>query len=269
MKNMMPLKKFLVLGLLQTLSLQAAAAPSKISQELRDAARMVETDQDAKAEKLLNEIIAKASGEEKYEAYSIFARMKFQEKKFRDAIFVYKMIPSTSKFWVESVEERAWADLNLGDFEQAMSLYHTLSAEALSEVVGPEAFLIGAISSLRICDYKSAFDDIKLFKTRFKPRIQKLNKTIASESDSTKGKNAELDLASIQSVIKKMHIIEIEAIQRMGLKRTAGSEYIKQASTSDDILTFPKESEEWLDEARFDVRNKHCQVPAKKTGELK
>jgi hypothetical protein len=269
MKNMMPLKKFLVLGLIQALSLQAAAAPSKISQDLKVAAHLVEVDQDAQAEKLLNIIIAKATGEEKYEAYSIFARMKFQEKKFRDAIFVYKMIPSTSKFWVESVEERAWADLNLGDFEQAMSLYHTLSAEALASVVGPEAFLVGAISSLRICDYKSVFDDIKLFKTRFKPRIQNLNKTIASENNSAKRKNAELDLASIQSVIKKMHIVEIEAIQRMGLKRTASTEYIKQASLSDDTLTFPKESEEWLDEARFDLKNKHCQVPVQKTGAIK
>ncbi len=135
MKNMMSFKKMLILGALQTFAVQGFAAPSKISQDLKSAARLVEQNQDAKAEKLLNQIIDKASGEDKNQAFSTFARMKFQEKKFREAIFVYKMIPSTSKYWVESVEERAWSVLNLGDFEQALSLDHTFSSETLSESV--------------------------------------------------------------------------------------------------------------------------------------
>ncbi len=238
----------ITLGISQTLTQSAVAS---MSSDLKTAADLVEKSQDAQGEKLLNQIIAKANGEDKNQAILIFGRMKFQEKKFNEAIVVYKQIPSTSKFWVEALEERAWAALHIGDFERALSLYNTLSSQALSENVGPEAFLIGAIADLRICNYKGIFDDLKLFKERFRPRIQNLNKNIASNSSKQ-------SLQEIQAVIKKMHIIEIEAIQRMGLKRQAGGDFSKVAERSEDTIRFPKESEEWLDEAKFDVAAKHC-----------
>ncbi len=245
----------------------AATSFASTASDLKTAASLVEKSQDAQAEKLLNQIIAKSTGEDKNQAILIFGRMKFQEKKFNESIVVYKQIPSTSKYWVTATEERAWAELNLTDFEKALSLYNTLTSQSLSEVVGPEAYLIGAIADLRICNYKGIFDDIKLFKERFRPRIQDLHKVPAP-------KFASQDLGDIQNVIKKMHIIEIEAIQRMGLKRSAGGDFSQAQARSGDTLTFPKESEEWLDESKFDVSAKHCiaqapKVTASKAGDKK
>ncbi len=246
-------------GLMQSLAEHAAASTSS---DIKSAASLVENSKNSEAEKLLKQIIKKANGENKYEAILIFARMKFQEKKFNEAIVVYKQIPSTSKFWIESLEERAWAELHIGDFEEAIALYNTMSAEVLSEVVGAEAYLIGAIAELRICNYKGVFDDLKLFKERFKPRIQGLSQGAASKKKSA-------ELADIQKVIKKMHIIEIEAIQRMGLKRVAGEKFSKKTASSRDTISFPKESEEWLDEAKFEVSAKSCALSTPKISALK
>ncbi len=240
----------------------SATSFASTSSDIKLASALVEKSQDAQAEKLLNKIIASSKGEDKNEAILIFGRMKFQEKKFNQAITVYKQVPSISKFWVEATEERAWAELNLTHFEKALSLYNTLTSQSLGDVVGPEAYLIGAIADLRICNYKEIFDDIKLFKERFRPRIQTLTKVPAPLY-------ANQDLGNIQSVIKKMHIIEIEAIQRMGLKRNAGGDYSKMAVKSSDTITFPKESEEWLDESKFDVSAKHCMVISPKVSALK
>lgn len=260
------MKKRMKIGLL-TMTLSLVQVLSTLSfastfSDLKIASSLVEKSQDVQAEKLLNQIVAKSKGEDKNEAILIFGRMKFQEKRFNQAILVYKQIPSTSKFWVEATEERAWAELNLTDFEKAISLYNTLTSQSLSEVVGPETYLIGAIADLRICNYKGIFDDIKLFKERFRTRIQLLNKVPAPRF-------ANEDLGEIQNVIKKMHIIEIEAIQRMGLKRNAGGDFSKLAVRSSDTITFPKESEEWLDESKFDVSAKHCVANPPKLSALK
>lgn len=259
--------KFLILATFACLiQFVAPKAQTSTMADLKRAANLVEESRDSEAEMLLNKILIKASSENRNQALMTLARLKFQEKKFTESIKLYKQISASSKFWAESIEERAWAELQNENFEAALSLYHTLSTQALSDVVGPEAFLIGAIADLRICNYKGSFDDIKLFKERFKSRIQSLKEAAKNPKQS---KNANLDLADIQSVIKKMHIIEIEAVQRMGLKRSAGGEFSKQAETSRDTIRFPKESEEWLDEAKFDVSAKRCNFKTTKISSLK
>ena len=56
---------------------------------------------------------------------------------------------------------------------------------------------------------------------------------------------------------------------RIGMRRAAGGEFSKQAETSGDTISFPKESEEWLDEAKFDVSAKRCNFKTTKIGSLK
>lgn len=242
------------------------------------------------------------------------ARQFYKDKKFEKAITLYKKIPSTYVFWVDSLEERAWAHMQLGQFESALSLYHTLSAEALSSQVGPETHLVGAISSLRICDYKSVFEEVKLFRDRFKERVSVLNKLndlgtseyVEKAFERIKNKDKALafapiekflprytaidqilrdkvfkadlqsaqkriqtlaasDIKEIAEVTKKMRIIEIEAIQRMGLNRKAEGDRVQLSKVDSDYLVFPKENEEWLDETRYQVAARHCAQTSSQT----
>ncbi len=243
------------------------------------------------------------------------ARVKYQGGNLSDAIELYGQISSKSDFWLQSLEEKAWAYLKQNKFEKALSLYHTLSAPAFSAQVGPEAYLIGAYSSLRICDYKSVFEIFTSYKAKYKdlaPELQKLSKNPSSPaveralqvialsskkdkklnwadlgSDVTRlpqfiNRDKEIsedmkagnkyqalnrvmtlvsnDLKDISQITRKLHIVEIEAIQRMSLKdhKEAVTTHVSEQQTNNDI-SFPKEEETWLDEVtHYQVRAEGC-----------
>ena len=48
-------------------------------------------------------------GEDKIEIQ--LARVLFQKNKLNEAIDSYSMIPKSSEFWLDAIEERAWAHL--------------------------------------------------------------------------------------------------------------------------------------------------------------
>ena len=109
------------------------------------------------------------------------ARLVYQDGDMKKAIELYQQIPSASDYWLESLEEKAWAYLRIGEHGNALASLNTLKAPLFEPLVGPEPYFLAGLIHLRVCDYPKIFDSIKEFKEKFRPRL------IAIQELSNKG----------------------------------------------------------------------------------
>lgn len=121
------------------------------------------------------------------------ARILFQRGKLQDSIDSYSKIPKSSEFWLDAIEERAWAYLRMNNYDKARSDITTLLAPTFKDYASAEVYVLAAITNLKICDYPQILKDSKLFKDRHISRIQEL------ESLAKNGSNTH-----IQQILEKM-----------------------------------------------------------------
>lgn len=123
-------------------------------------------------------------GEDKIEMQ--LARVLYQRDRLNEAIDSYSLIPKSSEFWLDAIEERAWAHLRLGNYDKARSDITTLLASTFKDYANAEAYVLAAITNLRICDYPQILKDSKKFKEWHLTRIREM------ESLADKGVNSEI-----------------------------------------------------------------------------
>lgn len=108
------------------------------------------------------------------------ARVLYQKADVKGSIEHYLNVPKSSEFWIEALEERAWAHLRLNEHDEAVSDITTLLSEPFAPITGPETYFLSELSSLKVCDYPKILRTSNLFKKRHKERlteIQTLAKT--------------------------------------------------------------------------------------------
>jgi len=108
------------------------------------------------------------------------ARVLYQKGDVNGAMEHYMNIPKSSEFWIESLEERAWAHLRKNENDQAVSDITTLLSEPFAPIAGPETYFLSELTSLKVCDYPRVLKTSRIFKQRHKERlgqIQALAKT--------------------------------------------------------------------------------------------
>lgn len=113
------------------------------------------------------------------------ARLYYQINQLEKSIQHYNMITKASDYWIESVEERAWAYFRKGDYDHVQSDMKTIMNPIFANQVGPEPFFLDGFAKLKVCDYVGIFKTIKDFKSMFKDRItvmDSLAKTGSNES---------------------------------------------------------------------------------------
>lgn len=102
------------------------------------------------------------------------ARTLYAKNQLTEAISVYKTIPVASDFWLDSIEERAWAYVRQGQFEEALGDLQSITSAVWSTQVGPETYMLSTFVSLKICAFKDVIKKIDLFKKRMLPRVEAL-----------------------------------------------------------------------------------------------
>ena len=237
------------------------------------------------------------------------ARLLYQNEAFEKAISYYKKIPRTSDYWLESLEERAWAYAKRGQYDEAKSDLQTLMAPLFAPHLGPEPYLLNSFVELKTCNYKGVFEGLKTFKDRYQkrsealkaltqnpktpetlkflerlksepltqtklgadaqklPRLahrdQSLKEAISSGSPSAAYEKikllAQADLDEVSKVLKKMHVIEVEAIQRMHTAQPVEGGDLKDHEAGSNQIKFPYSGEVWLDELdHYKVSSDNC-----------
>lgn len=111
------------------------------------------------------------------------ARHAYEKNDLDKAISLYNQVPKSSDYWVDAQEEKAWAFTRKQDYNNAIGTLKSILNPVFAPYAGPEAYVLSAFIDLKICDYKSAFDKIKLFKEQMLPRVDALE-SITSNPNS-------------------------------------------------------------------------------------
>jgi len=124
---------------------------------------------------LLNELKNRNSNLFKSDEMSLrIGRIYYQMHLWKKSLLAYKKVPTSSDLWITSVEERTWAKLRAGLYNQALADVVTLQSPIFSRVVSPEAYFVSAYAKHAVCDYKSVFKVSERFKKNSRHRIEHL-----------------------------------------------------------------------------------------------
>ncbi|MCB0349301.1 MAG: hypothetical protein KDD37_10735, partial [Bdellovibrionales bacterium] len=138
------------------------------------------------------------------------ARKLYAKNKIEESIKEYNKVPKISEFWIEATEEKAWAYVRLGKYDQALSQLKSIINPVFIPFVGPEAIMLATFIDLKTCNYKGVFDKIKLYKNEMLPRVEALESIIKDpKSDfvlswSKKIKDSELLASDLGKDITKL-----------------------------------------------------------------
>jgi tetratricopeptide (TPR) repeat protein len=256
------------------------------------------------------------------------ARILFEKKNYEKALALYDQIPQSSDYWVEALEERAWAHVHLKEHDQALANLKTLFAPPVKFEIGAEPYLLSTLIQLRLCNYNELFKVMKRFKDDIRPRheaLQALAKTGESEasvkmigrsieagqmSRATAGVDlpnlprlfyrdakmqdafkamlkpgasdrfanivtsrmkslAQRDVKETETILRKMHLIEVEAVSRIYSEQNLADAKKTSAPIHRDAntLVFPDDDKDvWLDELdSYQVNAKGCPAATDKT----
>lgn len=138
------------------------------------------------------------------------ARSFYEKGKLDKAIELYSKIKPDSDFWLESIEERAWAHTRKGDFEKALADLHSITSPVLTPQVGPETYMLSSFVSLKICAYKDVTKKIAMFKKVMLPRVSSMEAILDDSTSETywdilkETKNKKLGLIQLGKQADKM-----------------------------------------------------------------
>lgn len=106
------------------------------------------------------------------------ARELYEKGKLNAATEIYSKISPSSDFWLEALEERAWAHIRQGKHEEALADLQSITSPVWAPQVGPETYMLSTFVSLKICAYKDVLKKIEIFKKRMLPRVDALQSMI-------------------------------------------------------------------------------------------
>tara|TARA_B110001454_G_scaffold219204_1_gene252211 strand:+ start:28653 stop:29492 length:840 start_codon:yes stop_codon:yes gene_type:complete len=112
------------------------------------------------------------------------ARALYEKGKLDAAVEIYSKIQPSSDFWLEALEERAWAHTRQGKFEESLADLQSITSPVWAPQVGPETYMLSTFVSLKICAYKDVTKKIEIFKKRMLPRVEALQSMIDQPSMS-------------------------------------------------------------------------------------
>jgi len=99
-------------------------------------------------------------------AFMNLARIHYEARQNRAAIYYYGKVPRGGDQWLEALYEEAWAYYRLGDYERALGNMITLHAPFFKDEYFPESLTVKAIIYYENCRYgeaRSVIDDFDRF----------------------------------------------------------------------------------------------------------
>ncbi len=95
--------------------------------------------------------------------YLQIARLLYQAGSLEAAVSYYSKVPTGMPQYLIAREELSWCWLRLGDTERLRGNLETLTSRAVADHFQPEAYLVRAISNLKLCYYSEVDHDFTMF----------------------------------------------------------------------------------------------------------
>ena len=95
--------------------------------------------------------------------YLTLGRLLYQAKAFDESLSYYKLIPESSKYFLEARTESLWTHLQKRDFSNSAGELASLKLSVFSDQFYPEIFLASAIGNTMLCQFTDAKKSIHGF----------------------------------------------------------------------------------------------------------
>lgn len=171
------------------------------------------------------------------------ARVLYQKGDLEASLEIYKKIPKGSLFWMDAIEEKAWAHLRQNDFDKALGDVTTALSPALVLFAGPESYFLSNLMSLKVCDYPRIFNTSEAFKKRHRNRLVALQEISTSgthkglvqalEKMESKGPNVEAAGSNLEFLPRAV-FHDRKFVQAVELRRELLAEAKKAAELSEN-----------------------------------
>ncbi len=114
-------------------------------------------------------------------AFMNLARIHYEARQNRAAIYYYGKVPRGGGQWLEALYEEAWAYYRIGDYERALGNMITLHAPFFKDEYFPESLTVKAIIYYENCRYGEARSVIDDFEKFYGPVEDELDRIVARE----------------------------------------------------------------------------------------
>jgi tetratricopeptide (TPR) repeat protein len=114
-------------------------------------------------------------------AFLQLARIHYQNRQNRYAIFYYDKMPWGGERWLEGLWEASWAHYRIGDYEKALGNLLTLQSPYFKDEYFPESYVLKAIVYYENCRYPEARQVLEQFASIYEPVYGELVKITAGQ----------------------------------------------------------------------------------------
>lgn len=136
--------------------------------------------------KVVEPWIEKSENEEEIALYYMtLGRLLYQARAFKAASTYYRLIPDSSKYFLQAKTELLWVLLQTRDFSEAMGELATLKLEIFEDRFYPEVYLASAIGHTMLCQFKDARESIHQFVDVNKDWAQRISTALGSTNPPT------------------------------------------------------------------------------------
>ncbi|RME22760.1 MAG: hypothetical protein D6806_12425, partial [Deltaproteobacteria bacterium] len=111
-------------------------------------------------------------------AFFQLARIHYEYKQFRYALFYYDHITPDSEAWLEALFEASWAWFRLGKYQKTLGNLITLDSPFFRDEYFPEGLVLKAVTYYENCRYPESNQIVKEFKERFEPLHDALDRLL-------------------------------------------------------------------------------------------
>jgi tetratricopeptide (TPR) repeat protein len=114
-------------------------------------------------------------------AFLQLARIHYQNRQNRYAIFYYGKMPWGGERWLEGLWEASYAHYRIGDYEKTLGNLITLQSPYFRDEYFPESYVLKAIVYYENCRYPEARQVLEQFSKTYEPVYDELVKITASQ----------------------------------------------------------------------------------------
>ncbi|MBX5482517.1 MAG: adventurous gliding motility protein GltC [Myxococcaceae bacterium] len=118
-------------------------------------------------------------------AFMQLARIHYEHRQNRNAIFYLSKIERGTSQWLEALFESAWANYRVGQYEQALGNLITLSSPFFRDEYFPESMILKAVIYYENCRYRESTMIIEDFERLYGPVRDELDQLIARDMDAS------------------------------------------------------------------------------------
>jgi tetratricopeptide (TPR) repeat protein len=114
------------------------------------------------------------------------ARVHYEEKRYREALGFYRLVPRESDNWLQTQFEGAWTFFMLQKHNETLGSILTLHSPFFENRFFPESYILSAITWLRLCRYDEVAGALGQFKQRYQPVFTDLKAMLSNYRENPK-----------------------------------------------------------------------------------